>query len=98
VAASLALGCRVRIADGVLARDLEDEVVLLDLKSGVYCSLEGVGARIWNLLEPGRTLRQVLAWLVAEYDVEPSRCARDLLTFVTELRARGLVEVDDPHR
>jgi hypothetical protein len=86
----------VRVAEQVLSRDLGGETVLLDLRSGVYFSLEEVGARIWGLLAEGRTLGETLRCLLAEYDVTEARCASDLVTFVAQLRARGLVEVDDP--
>lgn len=88
------LGSRVRVAEQVLSRDLDGETVLLDLRSGVYFSLEEVGARIWALLTEGKTLADTLRCLLAEYDVAASRCASDLVGFVEQLRARGLVEVD----
>ncbi len=89
------LTARVRVADHVLYRDLGEDLVLLDLRSGIYFSLDPIGARIWHLLRRPQPLAAVLEALVGEYDVETARCARDLVRLVTELRDRGLVAVDD---
>ena len=44
------LASRIRPSDEVLFQELQDESVLLDLKSGVYFGLDIVGTRIWQLL------------------------------------------------
>lgn len=77
----------------VIHSNLADEVVLLDLKSGVYHGLEAVGARIWELLSEPVSVRQVRDTLLAEYEVDPAECEQDLLQLIAELRNHGLVEV-----
>ncbi len=91
----ISLASHIRISDEVLARELGDEMVLLDLKGGVYFSLDAVGARVWHLLQCHGALHGVLAVLVEEYDVTEARCAGDLLHLITEMRDKGLVEVSD---
>ena len=92
----ITLACHVRVSDEVLFRDLGEDVVLLDLRSGVYFSLDVVGARIWHLLQEHRALRPVLDAIVGEYDVTETRCAEDLLGLIALMRENGLVEVSDP--
>jgi len=70
-----------------------DEVVILDLKSGVYHGLESVGARAWELMAEPRSVAEVRDQLVDEYDVEPDRCESDLLRLLEELKSNGLVDV-----
>jgi hypothetical protein len=74
----------------VLFRELEGESVLLDLESGVYFGLNGVGTRIWGLLGEQGSLRSVYERLLDEYDVAPSRLEWDLLGLATDLCDRGL--------
>jgi len=69
------------------------ETVILSLKDGVYYGLEDVGARIWSLLQRPTTVSAIRDALVAEYDIEPERCGRDLVALLKDLAARGLVEV-----
>lgn len=77
----------------VIASRLEDEVVILDLKSGVYHGLEAVGARIWELIDPTTPVHAIRDSLLDEYEVEPARCEQDLLALLDELNSHGLLEV-----
>ena len=90
----LSLSSYMRIPDGVLSRDLQGEVVILDLKTGVYFGLDPVGTRIWHLLQEHQSLQKVLDSLVEEYEVTEAQCMEDLISFVAQIRERGLVEVN----
>lgn len=74
---------------------LGEEAAILQMRSGVYFGLDPVGARIWNLLEQPRSVEELLAKLITEYDVEPKRCEGDLLALLEKLRAEGLIEAHD---
>ncbi len=73
--------------------NVADEVVILDLKSGVYHGLESVGARAWELMAEARPVREVRDRLLDEYDVECQVCESDLLRLIEELKSHGLVDV-----
>jgi coenzyme PQQ synthesis protein D (PqqD) len=73
--------------------DLSGQAAILNLESGLYYGLEGVGARIWDLIQEPRTVRQLRDLLTKEYDVEPERCERDLLSLLARLATVGLVEI-----
>jgi hypothetical protein len=89
----LSLDDVLTIAPDVMFRHLNDEAVLLDLKSGTYFGLNDVGARTWQLiLEHGR-LSRVLEALLEEYAVERDAGERDLLELAGQLVARKLVAV-----
>lgn len=76
-----------------ISSDLGEEVVILNLKDGVYHGLDSVGARIWNLLQESKSINDILNILLEEYDVEPERCERDLLALLEKLEQNGLIEV-----
>src|SRR2546422_11114083 len=90
----ISLACRVVARHDVLCRDLDGELVLLDLKTGVYCSLDPLGTRIWTLTQEGRPLADVVRLVVEEYEVTAERFSADLLSFVSSMREKGLVQVD----
>jgi len=75
--------------------DLAGEAAILNIKSGVYYGLDPVGARIWNLVQEPRTVVQIQDAITSEYDVEPDRCARDLIGLLERLLEEGLIEVKD---
>lgn len=75
--------------------DLSAEIVLLNLKSGVYFGLNTVGASIWKLIQEPKTIREIREALVDEYDVEPKRCEKDILELLQGLSTHGLIEIVD---
>jgi hypothetical protein len=84
---------RVEFPEDVIAQQVGEEMVLLDLEAGVYYGLDPVGRRIWELLTEHRRLRVVFETMVEEYDVTPEALQQDLLQLVQELQARGLTQV-----
>src|SRR4051812_46814479 len=73
--------------------DLSGEVVILNLQDGVYYGLNAVGARIWSLLEQPRSVEQIQAVLLEEYDIEPAICEEQVASVLNDLAAHGLVEI-----
>ncbi len=73
--------------------DLAGEAAILNIKNGVYYGLDPVGARIWQLIQQPRSVDEVRETLVGEYEVEPERCAQDLVALLEQLLAEGLIEV-----
>jgi hypothetical protein len=82
---------KVTIPEQVMARQVGEETVILDLASGTYFGLDPVGARIWQLLTEGRTLGEVCATMLAEYEVTREDIERDVLNLAEELRAKQLI-------
>lgn len=92
--ASLTLDDVIVVSDNQVSADLSGEVVILAMKEGVYFGAEAAGARIWDLLQTPRRLRDVVETLTREYAVPAEQCAADLLAFVGELADQGLVMRD----
>lgn len=90
-AAPLTLQDVLVVSDDQVAADLGGEVVILGMTEGAYFSVSAVAERIWALLQTPRVLADVVGSLVEEYDVARDECAREVLAFAEELRARGLV-------
>lgn len=83
----------VRIPDDVVFRELAGEAVILNLDSSTYFGLDPVGTRIWQLCEIHGSLRAVWEAMQEEFDASGDTLRSDLLTFVDELSAKGLVQV-----
>ncbi|HEU4556991.1 MAG TPA: PqqD family peptide modification chaperone [Longimicrobium sp.] len=76
-----------------VSADLEGEAVILNLADGVYYGLDGVGARIWELLREPRRVAELAGTVAAEYDVDPGRAEHDVVALLAELLDRRLVEI-----
>jgi len=83
----------VRIPDAVLFRELEGEAVVLNLSSSMYFGLDTVGTRIWHLCVAHGSLRAVFEAMQQEFDAPADTLESDLMTFVDQLLATGLVTV-----
>ena len=90
----LSLDDALTIAPDVMFRNLNDEAVLLDLKSGTYFGLNDVGARTWQLILQHGRLSQVLDALLMEYELDRHVGERDLLALATQLVTRQLAAVN----
>jgi hypothetical protein len=69
------------------------ETVVLDMKSGMYYGMGAVAALIWSILDEPRSLDEIQAAVLAEYDIDQESCERDVIAFVDALKSAGLVEV-----
>jgi hypothetical protein len=83
----------VVVAKDQMSSNLGGEIAVLGLKTGKYYGLDAVGARIWELIQEPRTIEGVRDVLLSEYQVEPSRCERDLLALLQKLADEGLIVV-----
>jgi Coenzyme PQQ synthesis protein D (PqqD) len=72
---------------------LGDEAAILNLKNTVYYGLNPVGARVWNLVQQPRSVKEIRDRLLEEYDVGAEQCERDLLDLLDRMREQGLIEV-----
>ena len=80
-----------------VATDMAGETVVLDMKSGMYYGMDAVAGLIWNLIEEPKTLDEIRAAVIREYDIDVESCERDVFAFVSALESAGLVEVVNEH-
>ncbi len=71
--------------------NLDDGIVILDLKQEQYFGLEDVGMRVWQLIQQGNNLGEIHQSLGEEYDVPSESLWVDLCALVQDLLKQGLV-------
>ena len=84
----------ISVPEDVLSREVEQEMVLLNLQTECYYGLEEVGTRIWQLLTEHKDAEKALAVLLEEYDVDEATLRKDLAELIDRLVASGLLAVD----
>ncbi len=87
--------CKVIASGGQISSDISGEAVILNLNSGVYFSLNRVGARIWELIQKPRSVHEIQDAILKEFNVEPERCERDVIRLLEQLDTKGLIELRD---
>ena len=76
-----------------IGRTIDEEAVIVLPEQGQVKVLNEVGARIWDLADGSRTVRDIATAICLEYQVEPARAEADTLDFVAELVERGVVSL-----
>jgi Coenzyme PQQ synthesis protein D (PqqD) len=87
---------RLQVSESVQCRQFDDELLLLDLGSGQYFSLNAVGARMWSALVAGKTPAEVAADMEPEYDVAAQVLLTDCMALADDLIERGLLRPRSP--
>ena len=81
---------RLRTTD-ISARTIGGETIVLDLPNSQYFAITGVGSRVFELLGEDRTLDDLVATVVAEYEVDEPTARRDVQAFVDRLHQAQLL-------
>jgi hypothetical protein len=77
--------------DDLSWRQVGDEIIVLDLRSNAYLSINHSGTALWDMLVDGSTPTTMTTRLVAAYGVDEERARKDVEEFVTMLADRGLL-------
>jgi hypothetical protein len=72
---------------------IDGEAIIINLTTGVYYSMQGIGGEIWAMLNERRTFGAMLDAIAATYDVTGDVARRDLDTVLGQLLEEGLIQV-----
>ena len=77
----------------LIATEVDGDTVMMSIERGEYYGIDGVGSRVWELLERPVTLGDIVAIVCAEFDVDPITCQTDMELFLRDLESNGLVSL-----
>jgi hypothetical protein len=72
-------------------REIEGEVVAVDMETSSYLGANEAGAVLWRALAVGATKEELAELLVARFGIDPERAAADTEAFLAQLREGGLL-------
>ena len=75
----------------IFAAKIDEEIVMMDEKLGLYFGLNPLAAKIWSWLEVPMNLQMLLEKVLDQYEVSPEICRRDLTFFLNEMCAHQLI-------
>ncbi len=78
--------------DDLVWRGVDDETIVLDLRTSLYLSLNPAAASLWLSLEKGATERQMAESLAARFGIGEDRATLDVQTFIACCQQRDLLE------
>ena len=84
---------RLARADGLVASDVNGDVVILSIDSGHFFHLNATGSRLWDLLDTPMTVTELCERARERFAVDAEACRRDVGEFVQGLREKGLLQL-----
>ncbi len=72
---------------------VEDETVILSLRTGEYYGLNPVAATIWELLQQERSVAEVRDTLLGMYDVDEATCTDQVLAVLRDMQSMELLKI-----
>ena len=79
----------------VIHENIDGEVVLINLETGSYYSIDQVGAIIWDYLDKGLSSDQIETAIMAQYDGKQSEIAAGMQQLFDALQAEQLIVPDE---
>lgn len=77
----------------VVTSQLGDELMMLDIDTGMYHGLDPIGLYIWGLLEEPVCVSDLCARLLDRYEVDQETCQQHLLDFLNQLYQQQLLSL-----
>ena len=78
-------------APAVVSEIFDDEVVIINMESGTYYSLAQSGVVLWQQLQHGTTLSDLIAQVSSAYAISPGEITPSVQQFMTELVQEQLI-------
>lgn len=82
----------------IVSRKIADEVILVPIKqkmsdiASIY-TLNKAGARIWELIDGKRRVKEIKDVLMEEFEVDPVQAEDDLIEFLQQLNEAEAVKI-----
>lgn len=82
---------KFKTTENIAWRNVNDEIVILNLKSGEYFTLNGVGQVIWTAIADEKNVEEIKMKIIDEYDVSKEKATGDIIQFITGMIEEGLL-------
>jgi hypothetical protein len=79
--------------EGLMSTSLGEDLVILNPATDNYIGLDEIGRRVWDLLATPEPVEDLCLRLSREYRGNPQQISADILDFLNEMAAEGLVYV-----
>ncbi len=77
----------------IIQSKIREEVVMMDIDSGFYFGMNGVGSVIWQHLSNAITLDDLVCKLMEEFKVDKQTCETDTIEFLDKLLEKNIIKV-----
>ncbi len=79
----------------IAAELMENEVVVINLATSIYYSIDSSGAHIWPLIEQGGSPQDITKALIASYTVDEQVAVKDTNEFLQKLCKEEIITIEE---
>jgi hypothetical protein len=76
---------KIARSDNFVFNEVDGELVMMNIETGAYASLNETGKSIWTLLDAPKSLSEVVSSLVEEYEIDQATCEKEVMPFVENM-------------
>jgi hypothetical protein len=80
----------------VIHEIIDGEVVLINLETGSYYSIDSVGAVVWDYIGQGLSSSQIVEAIASQYNSEPAAIDQGIQQLFVQLQAEQLIVPTEP--
>lgn len=73
--------------------EIDGDKVMMNLDKGEYFMMNSVGSRIWDIIDSPITVKDIMATLIEEYEVEEETCKASVVNFLKRLNNAELISI-----
>nr|WP_298248828.1 PqqD family peptide modification chaperone [uncultured Halomonas sp.] len=81
-----------QINPGLVAAELDGDLVMMDAESGQYYGISGIGPRAFELLTSPISVDGLVKTITSEYEIDEKTCRQDVLKFLDLLTENNLAQ------
>lgn len=77
----------------LISSEVGDELVMMDLNSGNYISINRMGTIIWNFIGDPIRVEHLVDSLIRKFDVSQEKCIKDTLECLNAMHEQKIIEL-----
>lgn len=87
---------RYALSPDAVCAVVDDGAVVLHMRTRRYYSLNETGTTIWGSLDSGKPVTDIVASLVADYEIDATTAEAEVARILAELASVELVTIEAP--
>lgn len=80
-------------SDDYLSNEIDGEVVMMNIETGTYISMNATGKSVWDLIVEPTSLAEILNSLTKEYDIAEEACKADVSPFIQQMIDQKIIRI-----
>ena len=80
-----------QLADGLIFKEVRGEGFILNVKTGAYFGVNGVGADFIKLLDGNKSFEDIIGELLNVYNVDSNVISEDMKQYLLELKSKNII-------